>query len=280
MLNERWIEPGRSASFDVIAAGDVGGGALTLARRLRREGMRVGLAGIAVDVPEARTALAAAEAERVDVAGVKLVPADGALRLVDGRTTTDAREVPMSPLEQQSREDLAGVSIPDRWSASLLALSGVSPALEASAAFCRAARAARRAGSTVLLDLNVRWKLWRGGDARVALMPLHEADAVWCTAEDLFGMNLELSALRDALRPDAVLVTMDGEGRLSASGPFGVAQPALDPLPPVGDAGWFTAWIALGLAKRGRAMLVEREPWLVALQRAHAMASAALAAQR
>lgn len=270
-----------ATSFDVIAAGDIGAGALTLSRRLRAEGLSVGLAGIAIDGPEARAAIAAARAERVDVAGVKVVTADGALLVLDGRAMTDAREVPLSWLEQRGRGDLAGVSIPDGWSASLLALSGVSPSVEASASFCRAARAARRAGSTVLLDLNVRWKLWRGGDARVALMPLHEADVVWCTAEDLFGMNLELSALRDVLRPDAVLVTMDGEGRLSASGPFGIAQaPELDPLPPVGDAGWFTAWISLGLAKRGRAMLLEPEPWRVALRRAHAMSSAAMASSR
>lgn len=274
MLEQHARAAVQRGAFDVVVAGDVGTGALLLARRLRREGLRVGLAGIAVDVPELRTGLAAATADRVDVAGVNVVPMDSALHVVDGRATTDAREVPLSALEQQGRRDLAGVSIPSAWSAALLLLSGVSPSVAASASFCRAARNARRAGSVVLLDLNVRWKLWRGADARLARMALHEADAVWCTAEDLFGMNLPLADLRAALRPDAVLVTLDGEGRLSASGPFGVVQPNLAPLPPVGDAGRFTAALALGLAKRGRPMLLDAEPWIDALRRAHTIASA------
>ncbi|MFO0613312.1 MAG: PfkB family carbohydrate kinase [Polyangiaceae bacterium] len=276
MWTERQERVEVSAAFDVIAAGDVDAGALALARRLRREGLRVGLAGNATDDPASRASVEKARAERVDVGGVRLI--DGqALRVIDGRggvATSDAREVPLSPLEQQAREDLTGVSIPSGWSASLLALSGVNPSVEASASFCKAARAARRAGSLVLLDPNVRWTLWRGRDARLVLMALRDADAVWCTAEDLFGLNLDLDTLRSALRSDAVLVTLDGEGRLAASGAFGVVRPALDALPPVGESGWFTAGIAAALVKRGRPMLLEPEPWLEALRRAHALASA------
>jgi hypothetical protein len=52
-------------------------------------------------------------------------------------------------------------------------------------------------------------------------MVLREADVVWASAEDLFGVGLDLASVRDAMRPNAVLAATDGTGRVFSTGPFG-----------------------------------------------------------
>jgi len=73
----------------------------------------------------------------------------------------------------------------------------------------------------VVVDVNARWELWEGRDARSILMILREADVVWCSAEDLFGLNMDAMAMRAAMRKNAVLALSDGAGSAFVTGPFG-----------------------------------------------------------
>jgi hypothetical protein len=63
-------------------------------------------------------------------------------------------------------------------------------------------------------------------------MVLREVDAVRCSVADLAVLGTDLSAVRAAMRRDAVLVVSDAAGGIVATGPFGevvvVARDASD----------------------------------------------------
>jgi len=169
------------------------------------------------------------------------------------------------------------VEVPAGWSSQVLLLSGMSPVVPQAAALCKAARAARRAGTLVVVDVNARWDLWQGRDSRSVHMVLREADVVWCSAEDLFGLNLSAASMRATMRPNAVLAVSDGGGRAFATGPFGeVAQSrergAL--LGPRGEGEAFATAICAELVRAGKAGEHSSELWSRALLRGHAAAVA------
>jgi hypothetical protein len=109
----------------------------------------------------------------------------------------------------------------------------------------------------VVVDVNARWHLWQGRDPRIIRMLLREADVVWCSAEDRFGLNMDMAAMQSALRPNAVLALTDGAGRVSAIGPFGEVAPhagAESSLSPIGQGSAFTAAICAELVRGGRSL--------------------------
>lgn len=280
------MSPRVASTFDVICAGEAlwdlappggsslrfrpGGGAVNAAVALARSGLRVGLAAALGDNAPGRTLLAKVAAAGVDVEGVSLIPARTGLLVLED--TGDARHM----VAHRAEDDLP-VSVPEGWTAPVLLLSGISPALAPIAGLCRAARAARRTGAVVVVDLNIRWHLWSGRDPRTLHALLREADVVRCSATDLFGLGLDDTQLRAVLRPSAALVLTQGAGPARATGLFG--EVALSPplvartrAPGVGDV--FTAAVCAELARAGDHCPERPDLWFRALERGHAAAGA------
>jgi 2-dehydro-3-deoxygluconokinase len=231
---------GPAKGFDVICAGEAlwnvherdgglgdptrvrlrpGGGAVDAALALAGEGLRVGLATVLADDTAGRRLVANIGARGVDTDGVVLSqPSSG---LVFLSRIGGARQV------VSFREEEQPISVPEPWSSHVLLLSGMSPIVAHGAALCRAARAARRAGTIVVVDVNARWHLWRGRDPRAIRMVVKEADVVWCSHQDLFGLNLDVPSLRAALRRDAALVLDDPTGGALAPSAFGSSAAAI-----------------------------------------------------
>jgi 2-dehydro-3-deoxygluconokinase len=289
-------------AFDVICAGEalvsvadgagiaeplrfrLGGGALNAALALARQGLRVGLATVLSDDTLGRALKERIAAAGVDVGGVELAQPSPGIVFVRG----GARQVLSAGDEERP------VSIPEGWSSHVLLLSGMSPVISHGAALCKAARAGRRAGSVVVVDVNARWDLWEGRDARSILMVLREADVVWCSGEDLFGLNMDAAAVHAAMRKNAVLALSDGAGSAFATGPFGEVvsatsardsrepRAAAPPTPAAlfdalggadgGDA--FATAICAELARAGHAGEESGDLWKRALQRGHEAATA------
>ena len=210
-------------SFDVICAGAssllvaadgsatrIGGGAARTALALARRDLRTGVATVLADDAAGRSVHAKVAAAGVDVSGIVLAPARSGLFFVRGGA--------LQSLAQGKEEP--PVAVPERWSAKLLLLSGMSPPVSSAAALCKAARAARRTGTIVMVDLHADWNAWKGQNWRSIRMILREADVVWASGEDLVGLNLDLASARSAMRANAVLVSHLA-GRITASGIFG-----------------------------------------------------------
>lgn len=279
----RFVEPVARA-FDVICAGEAswsvddveargatprlrpGGGAVGSALALARQGLRVGLATVLENDSFGRHLRDKLSAAGIDTEGVELAqPASGIVFVRGG-----ARQV------VSLREQEQAVTVPAHWSSQVLLLSGMSPVVAHGAALCKAARAARRAGSIVVVDVNARWDLWVGRDARSIRMILREADVVWASAEDMFGLDMNMAAMRAALRPTAVLASSDGAGSAFAVGPFGeVARSPSDVrLPPTGEGDAFATAICAELARAGKVDDENAELWSRALRRGHEAATA------
>ncbi len=222
-------------SFDVICAGEPswklaalggsravrtpasllrpGGGAVGVALGLARRGLRVGLATVLTDDAFGRDSLERLARLGVDVGGVTLARPRGGLVMVDAQggarpAVAEAEERP--PLE-----------LPEGWSASVLLLSGLSPVVAHAAALCKAARAARRDGSVVVLDFDASLHAWAGREPRTIRMVLREVDVARCSLADLAVLGTDAATVRAALRPSAVLVLNATHGGLVATGPFG-----------------------------------------------------------
>jgi 2-dehydro-3-deoxygluconokinase len=261
-------------AFDVICAGEAllnvepaqprlgfraGGGALNAALGVAAKGLRVGLATVLPEDAASCAILDSLVATGVDIKGVAFARPSNNFILVRG----GARQVVSFAESDQP------VAIPTGWSSQVLLLSGMSPIVSHSAALCKAARAARRAGTTIVVDVNAQWSEWQGRDARSIRMVLREADVVWCNAQDLFGLNMDLPSLRAALRPTAVLVLSNGAGTASATGPFGEVAHTLpkDKIAPFGEGDAFTTAICYELARTHNS---DAALWSRTLQRAHA----------
>jgi 2-dehydro-3-deoxygluconokinase len=174
-------------------------------------------------------------------------------------------------------EEQPPLEVPDGWTAEVLLLSGLSPVVSHAAALCRAARAARRKGSLVLLDFNASLHVWAGRDPRTIRMVLREVDAARCSVADLAVVGLDVETVRRFLRSRAALVVSDAVGGAVARGPFGevvFTPPEEAPIRPSGSGDAVTAALCTELT---RACEVGESPssrWYRALQRGHAAALA------
>jgi sugar/nucleoside kinase (ribokinase family) len=266
------ILEGQTRGFDVICAGEAlwsakakadhptlrAGGAVNVAVALARHGLAVGLATVLTDDISGRALRDEIARADVDAEGVTLARPRSGLFFVEGGSA-----------EVVSRDEEEPIAIPRGWSSQVLLLSGVSPVVAHAAAACRAARAARRAGTIVVVDLNARWQLWKGRDARAIRMILREADVIWSSAEDLLGLNLDVPTLRAAMRPSAVFAMSNGLGTTLAQGPFGEVVRGEDApaLVRLGDGDVFAIAICAELARAGEAWSSTGEPWARALER-------------
>jgi 2-dehydro-3-deoxygluconokinase len=276
------LDESKARSFDVICAGEAvwnavpksrgssevisfrpGAGAVNAALALSRQGLRVGLATVLADDTFGRALRDEIVRANVDIGGVELsVPSSG-LFFVEGgaRQTVSFRE------EEQP------VAVPESWSSQVLLLSGMSPVVAHGAALCKAARGARRQGSLVVVDINARWHLWKDRDARAIRMILREADVVWCSAEDLFGLNMDVASVRSAMSPTAVLAMTDGMGRAWATGPFGEVVRASEGPPLLGWSGDAFATAICAELARSPSGSTSEALWVRAFQRGHSSAS-------
>jgi fructokinase/2-dehydro-3-deoxygluconokinase len=217
--------PGR-ASFDVLCAGEplwttdrIGGGGparavlFEVARSLARHELRVGLVTVLDDDSRGRTLIAEMAARGVDVGGVTFAPP------ASGLVVVDAAGGELGLLAERGATE-RNFEIPPGWSAQVLLLAGLSPLTAKAAAFCRAARRARRDGTIVVVDAAGSLRAWAGRDPRTIAMILREADVVCGSLLDFAVLGADGATLRDAMRTDATLVVTDGP-RASAMGPFG-----------------------------------------------------------
>jgi 2-dehydro-3-deoxygluconokinase len=101
-------------------------------------------------------------------------------------------------------------------------------------------------------------------------MVLREADVVWCSGEDLFGLNMDAAAVHAAMRKNAVLALSDGAGSAFATGPFGEVVRATS----ADGADAFATAICAELARAGHAGEESGDLWKRALQRGHEAATA------
>ncbi len=282
----------QGASFDVICVGEAlwtlasasfwgprpgapdplrpAGGAVSAAAALARAGLRVGLCTALADDEAGRSLLERMRTTGVDLGGVALAPPRAGLFLAEASAGEHRLVAPRL-------EDQLPIVIPERWSAGVLLISGLSPALERAAGFCKAARAARRAGEVVMLDINARWHLWTGQDSRSIQSILVEADVVRCSSADLAALWMDTGFVRAAMRPDAILVVSDGGNPARALGPFGevsVAPKVVSPVSPSGAGDAFTAAVCADLVRSGGAGADRPEQWLRALGSGHEAAAA------
>jgi 2-dehydro-3-deoxygluconokinase len=279
----------RTKSFDVICAGEAlwkvaqrgdagsvrgpgvapGGGPVSVALALAREGLHVGLATVLVDDAFGRGSAERIAALGIDVGGVAFARRGKGLVVIDAGGGA-------SPARSDTEEQLP-LDVPAGWSSQVLVLSGLSPAVSQMAALCKAARAAKRGGSFVLIDFNASLHIWAGRDPRTIRMVLREVDAARCSLADLAVLGLDAATVRALLRRDAVLVVSDADGGAVATGPFG----EVTFMPPqgirlrvtgAGDA--CTAAICLELTRRADPGESPNARWFRALQRGHRASSA------
>lgn len=284
----------RTSTFDVVCAGEAqwdfaaprgtsaamaaamrfraGGAAVNAALALAQHGLHVGLAAAIADDALGRSLCAKVAAAGVDIGGVALAPTCAGLVLSPSSGPTQA-------VVGYQAEAALPVSVPRAWEAQVLLLSGLTPDLAHAAGLCKAARAARRVGAIVVVDINARGRLWSGRDARAIRTAVHEADVVRCSTADLAVLRIDAATVRAAMRRGAVLIVTDGAGPARATGPFGElirAPQILVTTNPIGAGDAFTAAICAELARAGDYHADSAELWARVLQRGHAAARARL----
>ncbi len=214
--------------FDVICAGattfrvDTAGDeprlistspAIEVARRLNGRGKSVALITNLPDDEAGNEVLAKLRSTTIEGSAIRVRPTASSLVLFERGSDTHTI-VP-------HRSDLDAVEVPESWSAALLFLSALSPVVSANAAYCKCARAARRRGDYVVLDLSIRRRLWFDQDPRALRAILQEADIVHATPDDLANLGVGPQTLMSMMRSQAVLVSRDVRGAAHAQGPFG-----------------------------------------------------------
>jgi sugar/nucleoside kinase (ribokinase family) len=282
----RGLREAQTQTFDVICAGvpqwklsghgdpsqaasahlRPGAGAAAVALALAGEGLRVALVSNLPQDASGRRLRQRLAAAGVDVEAVTLAPPVEKLVVADARGEAG----PIPSLDEQRLP----FEVPAGWSSQLLLLSGLSPVVSHAAALCKAARAARRAGSFVLLDFKASLRTWVGRDPRTTRMVLREVDAVRCSLADLAVVGMDVDAVRAALRPGSILVVGDAAGGTVATGPFG--QVAVVPAEatssrPLGHGDAITTAICAELARTSKPGESAAARWHRALQRGHAL---------
>jgi sugar/nucleoside kinase (ribokinase family) len=244
----------RAKTFDVICVGSatvrltrkgnlqLGPGAVGAELRLAHMGASVGLASAFQDDAVGRRTRDALADAGVDSSAVSALPPSSGVFLVEGRE--DDRDV----VESREREDVF-IGVPEGWSSRVVLVSGVSPLVSHGAALVKVARAARRWGALVVVDLNARARTWNGRDARAIRSVLREADVVRATMDDLVVLRVDVATLREMAKPTAVLVLGETRSDARASGPFGEIAPPPNVAPAKESASALVARLCFELAR-------------------------------
>ncbi|GAA1900638.1 sugar kinase [Lapillicoccus jejuensis] len=229
---------------------------------LARLGHAVGFVSRVGDDFVGRMVVETLRGEGVDVSGVVVDEAAPTALMVRQHRTADALTV-LYYRDGAAGSRLQPGDVPDLSGARLLHVTGITPALSASAMRTveTAVRAARAAGLVVSLDVNHRALLWSAQEAGAALAPLLDAvDLVFGGDDELLALARRdiggdvgdvHAAVDDLLRQrPSVVVRKRGADGASVHGAFGVIErPALavTAVDPVGAGDAFVAGFLSGL---------------------------------
>lgn len=159
--------------------------------------------------------------------------------------------------------DVSPMLWPEDWSSAVLALVGTSRCVEQAAARCARARKQRQRGGIVLTDFWLDASSYKPFQASAWRALVRESDVVLVRPTTSAKLAIE-NELRPAVRPGAVLLTFDRDGRARVVGPDAeVVVGARFSASPSHDA--LTAAIALVLAREGRARLHDPDFWAARL---------------
>ncbi|NUO53772.1 MAG: hypothetical protein HOV80_33410 [Polyangiaceae bacterium] len=232
------VDVRKRRTFDVICAGEplwqtsqrpgapsAHAALLDVSKMLAKRGIAVGLATVLGDDKLGRSSRQELAAIGIDVGAVKLASVASDFAIVDAAGG-------QSLLGSESRDD-AALEVPKAWGSQVLLLSGLSATTSRLAAFCKAARRARRDGTLVVLDLAGSLRHWMDREPKVLSMLLREADVVRSSFIDLAMIGLSAADVRRSMRSDATLVINDVDGTV-ATGTFGEVkaksfEPPIDP---------------------------------------------------
>ncbi len=276
------ITPGGASANAARALADVGDHALVCAAvgddPLGR-GLVARLAALGVDVSligRARARTALVFVERPPAPGAQAQPGPRAVSYRD-----PAGEI--AGLAGHVRAIGGARGVLARARADALVVGTIACADAAAPLFAACARAARRAGAIVAIDVNARPRLWRAiGAPQRAIALVELADVVKASVDDLAVIGLPPRDLAARLRHGATLVVTDGPRPARAIGPFGEVAVAPRRALPSDAAGAGDAFVA-GLV---RALVASRRAadddhrWSVALAAAHEIAGRWVAGAR
>jgi sugar/nucleoside kinase (ribokinase family) len=252
-----------------------GGGAVNTALRLSELGLSAALCTIVGDDAVGEALVTRLSARGLDVSRVARARARTGLVLLQD---APPRVVAYRRLDEEARAMRS--SLPARWEARAVHISGLLPSRSLITAIARAMRRARTQGCLVTADANLRPRLWR--DAKVdPLQALAEADVVQVSSDDLRVLGLDVAALRSRLPARTTLIVTAGREPARALGPFGEIARPTQPLVahmPLGAGDAFAAGVLAALLDvrpedRSTAALLGH-----ALERGHAIARAAITA--
>jgi fructokinase len=199
-----------------------GGSATNVARRLARLGVRAGIVGVVGDDPLGSALMERLTREGVDVRHMQKMTARTGLVLISNDPAVAVAYRAADEEAQAFRQALNG-----EYAAQIMHFSSMLPNRTAIHALARAAQRARKAGSAITVDANLRPRLWRN-DAAAKTNPyelLEVADVVKVSVDDLRMLGMEDPiALRDKLRPGAILIVTRGALPTRAWSPRGMVE--------------------------------------------------------
>lgn len=191
--------------------------------------------------------------EGVDVSGVAFDREAPTALMVRQHRTADALSV-LYYRDGAAGSRLRPSDVPDLAGARLLHVTGITPALGASAreTVSAAVRAARAAGLVVSLDVNHRSLLWSTAEAGAALAPLLDAvDIVFGGDDELLALaqhhgsdDIELAVKHLLQQRPSVVVRKRGADGATAYGEFGTIECAALPVTAVDPVGAGDAFVA------------------------------------
>ncbi len=185
-----------------------GGSATNVARHLVKLGVRAGIVGVVGDDPLGAALTERLAREGIDVRHMHKMSARTGLVLISNDPAVAVGYRAADEEAQAFRYALNG-----EYSAQIVHFSSLLPNRTAIHALTKAAQRARKTGSAVVVDANLRPRLWRN-DAVAKTNPyelLEVADMVKVSVDDLKVLGVEdPMVLRDKLRPDAILIVTSG----------------------------------------------------------------------
>lgn len=198
---------------------EAGGSAPNVAKHLVKLGLRAGVLGVVGEDPLGTALLERLTRERIDVRYVQKMTARTGLVLISNDPPVAVGYRAADEEAQAFRQALNGEYAPK-----ILHFASILPNRTAIHALTKAAQRARRAGSIVTVDANMRPRLWRN-DSAFKTNPfelLEVADVVKLSREDLEMLREEHpEILRDRLRDEVILIVTNGSEPTHAWGPRG-----------------------------------------------------------
>lgn len=199
-----------------------GGSATNVARHLAKLGVRAGVLGVVGEDALGTALVERLGREGVDVRLVRKIKSRTGLVLISNDPAVAVAYRAAEEEAQAFRQALNGDH-----AARIVHFSSLLPDRTAIHALARAAQRARKAGSIVTVDGNLRPRLWRG-DAVAKTNPyelLEVADVVKLSSDDLKILGVDDPELfRERLRDEAILIVTNGPHATRAWGPRGMVE--------------------------------------------------------